>query len=360
MSWIKGNRYLSESEMQNNALIIGAYLDSKGWTLNAIAGMLGNMQTESTINPGIWQSLNSTNTSGGFGLVQWTPSTNYTNWASSNGYAIDDGNGQLKWIDEVTASVGQWIKTDDYYFSFSEFKTSTESPEYLASAFLKNFERAGVEKETERRTQARTWYTYLTENLNVNTFTPRLDSSGMEGSIYWYSGNPFYQSGYGLPNCTCYAWGRFWEISDTSGDGSNKPTLPTGDAGVWWERVTGYETGQTPKLGAVICWSDNTGGAGHVGIVEKIAENGDITVSQSAWGGTYFWTNTKSAADGYSYGKFTFQGFIYNPFVTGSGGGGGNSGSENIYPILSPKKRKGFKFVLFNQRRRTQWINRNF
>lgn len=47
--------------------------------------MLGNMETESTINPGIWQSLNSGNASGGFGLTQWTPATKYINWANNNG-----------------------------------------------------------------------------------------------------------------------------------------------------------------------------------------------------------------------------------------------------------------------------------
>lgn len=347
MSWIKGNRYLTESEMQNNALEIKAYLVSKGWSPNAIAGMLGNMETESTINPGIWQNLDSGNTSLGYGLVQWTPSTNYTNWATSNGYAIDDGTAQLKWIDEVTTTVGQWIPTDSYDFSFSTFKTSTETPEYLASAFLKNFERAGVEKESLRREQARKWYNYITSSEETS-FTPRLTSERMEGAIYWYSGNPFHLAGYGMPNCTTYAWGRFWEISDTAGNGSNKPTLPTSDAGKWWGQVTGYETGQTPKLGAVICWSDNTGGAGHVAVVEKIAENGDITVSQSAWGGDYFWVNTKSAADGYSYNHYTFQGFIYNPHVTSGGGSGGGA----IYPLLTKKKRKGYNFVLFNRQRR--------
>ncbi len=349
MSWIKGNRYLTESEMQNNAMEIRAYLVSKGWTLNAIAGMLGNMETESTINPAIWQSLDSSNKSGGYGLVQWTPSTNYTNWADSHGYDITDGVAQLKWIDEVTTTVGQWIRTDSYDLSFGDFKTSTKSPEYLASAFLKNFERAGVEKETARREQARKWYNYIT--ADVVTFTPRLTSDGMEGAIYWYSGNPFYQSGYGLPNCTCYAWGRFWEISDTSGDGSNRPTLPTSDAGKWFSQVSGYETGTSPKLGAVICWSDDTGGAGHVAIVEQIMDNGDIVVSQSAWESTYFWTNTKSAADGYSYNHYTFQGFIYNPHVT-TGGGSDEPEVPVYYPATQRKKRKGFNFVLFNQNRR--------
>ena len=45
-------------------------------------------------------------------------------------------------------------------------------------------------------------------------FNPRLNLNGMLNNFYWYSDNPFYQSNYGLPNCTCYAYGRFWEISD--------------------------------------------------------------------------------------------------------------------------------------------------
>lgn len=164
MSWIKGNRYLSSSEMQNNAQMVNTYLSARGWSKNAIAGILGNMQSESGINPGIWQSLNENNMSGGFGLVQWTPATNFTDWADNNGYSWDDGNAQLKWIDEMTVSVGQWIPTSSYNFSFSTFKTSSESPEYLASAFLKNFERAGVEVEEERRTQARSWFNFLSES----------------------------------------------------------------------------------------------------------------------------------------------------------------------------------------------------
>ena len=72
-------------------------------------------------------------------------------------------NGQLTWIDSVTVSFGQWIATDAYPLSFDQFKVSGESPEYLASAFLKNFERAGVEVEAERRQQARYWYNYLSQ-----------------------------------------------------------------------------------------------------------------------------------------------------------------------------------------------------
>lgn len=166
MNWISGNRYLNEAEMQNNALIIEAYLASKGWTKNAISGLLGNMESESGINPGIWQSLNEGNMSGGFGLVQWTPATNFTEWANSKGYDWVDGTAQLKWIDEETVSFGQWIPTSEYNFSFEAFKTSSETPSYLASAFLKNFERAGVEVEEERRTQAEKWFAFINSGTN--------------------------------------------------------------------------------------------------------------------------------------------------------------------------------------------------
>ena len=164
MAWTISNNYLTESQMQGNALEVYNFFSARGWTLNAIAGMLGNMERESNINPGLWQSLNYGNYSGGYGLVQWTPATNYTDWASANGYSITDPQGQMIWIDTMTVSSGQWIATSEYNLSFDSFKTSTQSPEWLASAFLKNFERAGVEAEDERRSDARKWYNYLSQS----------------------------------------------------------------------------------------------------------------------------------------------------------------------------------------------------
>ena len=207
--------------------------------------------------------------------------------------------------------------------------------------------------ERRKREQA-LFNTPVGETVN---FTPRLTAEGIEGSIYWYSGNPFYTAGYGLPNCTCYAWGRFWEISDNTGDGSNKPTLPTGDAGTWFNKVTGYETGNTAKLGAVVCWSEE-GQAGHVAIVEQILENGDIVTSNSAWNSTFFYTKTISKADGYNFSSYVFQGFIYNPYV--------NATEPDEPDIPDPpyqpgKKRKGFNFILFNRNRRMkQWKGKKY
>lgn len=156
------------------------------------------------------------------------------------------------------------------------------------------------------------------------TYTPRTTSSGMPGSNFWYNAsyNPFYPT-YGLPNCTCYAWGRWYEINNS------RPSLPTGDAGTWWNNVSGYQTGSTPKLGAIICFSGGPySGRGHVAVVEKIYSDGSVLFSNSGYTrdpslypSLYFYLrcahpndNYQTGAHGYSgYAGYTFQGFIYNP-----------------------------------------------
>jgi hypothetical protein len=83
----------------------------------------------------------------------------------------------------------------------------------------------------------------------------------------------------------------------------------------WWYGYTmdGYQRGQTPKLGAVICWYSTRSG-GHVAIVEEIKPNGDIVTSNSAYSGSYFYMKTLSPKNNYYMGSaYTFQGFIYNP-----------------------------------------------
>ena len=339
MATYSSNEYLGEygSKMTSNAEYIYSFFKEKGWSKNAICAMLGNMQRESTINPGIWQNLDSGNYNGGLGLVQWTPATKLINWCDENNLSYLSIDAQCKRIIYELENNVQWIVTSDYPETFKQYSTSTKSIEYLTYCFLKNYERAGVEAVSERIAHANYWFNHL-EGTN---FVPRLNSDGINGSPYYYDKNPFHLAGYGMPNCTTYAWGRFWEISDINKDYSNKPKLSTRDAGRWFEYTEdGYERGQVPKLGAVACWSDDTGGAGHVGIVERIFENGDIVISQSGWESSYFWTSTKLAENGYSYDGRTFQGFIYNPFVT----------EIKPTPFIKMKRSK-YKFVLFNRRK---------
>ena len=348
------NAYLSQSEMQDNANYIYSYLKNKGWTKESICGMLGNMQRESTINPGIWQNLDEGNTSLGVSLVQWTPATNYLDWCTANNLDWTHIESALKRILWELENGEQYYATDSYPESFSEFTKSTKSVTYLASCFLHNYERAGVAAEAERQANAEYWFANVSE-VDVGTseasdYIPRLDSEGMENSPYYYDKNPFHQAGYGLPNCTTYAWGRFWEIYDVNKTYENPPKLSTSDAGNWYGYTSdGYERGSTPKLGAVICWSDTTGGSGHVGIVEEIFDNGNITVSQSGWNSDYFWTSTRTLGGGdYSYNHYQFQGFIYNPVKYESGGG-----DTPTPPTPSwAKKHQGYKFVLFKKRQK--------
>lgn len=158
MAWISGNRYLSLSEMQNNADIIHYFFRAAGWTDNAIAAMLGNMQSESTINPGIWEGL--VPYDGGYGLVQWTPYTNYSNWAG-DGWQ-DNGQKEMERIIYELNNGLQWYATTKYDMSFEDFTTSQDTPSYLAQVWLYNYERPQVKPQPIRSTRANYWYEYIT------------------------------------------------------------------------------------------------------------------------------------------------------------------------------------------------------
>lgn len=153
----------TQADMENNALIINDYFTRLGWTVNAVAAMLGNMQLESYINPGqtqIGYSLDST--AGGFGLVQWTPRTKFSNWAGSSW--ATDYDLQLERIKQecYNGLDGQWIPTaTDGYMTFPQFAVSTNNPGDLAMTFERSYER-GTPFEPQRRANANAWYTYLT------------------------------------------------------------------------------------------------------------------------------------------------------------------------------------------------------
>lgn len=155
-----GNRYLTREEQEANATYIKDFLLQRGWTLNAICGMLGNMQAESTINPGIWQNLTE-NTSNGFGLCQWTPATKLISWANDKGLDPADMDTQLLRIIYEVETGTQYYKTPTYPLSFEAFTQSEKSPEYLAGAFLYNYERPKNYNIKPRQTNARSWWTFF-------------------------------------------------------------------------------------------------------------------------------------------------------------------------------------------------------
>ena len=131
-------------------------------------------------------------------------------------------------------------------------------------------------------------------------YKPRLTAPTSDNAYYNSKLNRYSQTGYGMPNCVAYAYGRVYEMNGKA------PKITHGNAGEWWsinKQGGYYKYGSKPKVGAVVVWSN------HVAVVEQIHKNGSITISESHYGGTYF--DTKTVTDyTYHYGQ-TFYGFIY-------------------------------------------------
>lgn len=110
---------------------------------------------------------------------------------------------------------------------------------------------------------------------------------------HYYSDNPFSWSGNGLPNCTCYAYGRIYEIMDC------KPDVYRHNAKQWFDYNKDnhiYPYGYKAKLGAIAVYNgimtdENGETYGHVAVVEDYDDE-TYTVSESNYGGEYFLTET--------------------------------------------------------------------
>lgn len=90
-----------------------------------------------------------------------------------------------------------------------------------------------------------------------------------------YAGN-----GYAYGYCTWYAYNRRAELGRPIG--SN-----WGNASTWatYARAAGFRVDKTPEPGAVFQTTAGWGGAGHVGIVEKVNGDGSFVTSEMNYGG---------------------------------------------------------------------------
>ena len=169
------------------------------------------------------------------------------------------------------------------------------------------------------------------------TFTPRLDDSGMLNNPFWYADNPYWQAetppplpphDYGLPNCTCYAWGRVLEILTDAGYPNAyqevyNNLVPNFGHAYTWNTDTLWTVSQEPALGAVAVYDTvDSIVPGHVAVVEEIQDANTITLSQSHYGRTYFETKTVTRAENWypPSGLITFKGFIILPISVTPGG----------------------------------------
>lgn len=196
------SRPLSQSEMEINATYIYNYLGSRGWSVNAIAGMLGNFEAESTINPGRYQG--DVSSGSGWGLAQWTPHSKYTNWCEENGLVWHHMDSALLRIIYEFENGIQYDNTpmdSDYDLSSYQFMTSTASPYWLAGCFVMNYEKPAsvlynssnetyeehLQKKANtlkaRGNNAEDWYEFLTGSSAPDNPDPPVDPDPEEPEI---------------------------------------------------------------------------------------------------------------------------------------------------------------------------------
>lgn len=158
----------------------------------------------------------------------------------------------------------------------------------------------------------------LTKPEAGNPYYNRIQSGGYSGAI---KGKPTDPGCDVLANCVGYAAGRFNEILD-KGKFAYFKHPPNAEDFFAQAEPQGLKTGSEPKLGAIVCWAKGkpgTGsdGAGHVAVVEAIAEDGSITTSESGYGSSkIFWTKHRYKGEDGNWGQkaeYTFLGFIYQP-----------------------------------------------
>ncbi|EJX7993318.1 peptidoglycan DD-metalloendopeptidase family protein [Enterococcus faecalis] len=158
------------TEKEKNAWAVWQFLKSKGYSEQAAAGILGNMDQESGIMPDIDEGGGGP----GYGLVQWTsPIAGESGRAyvqrllGQAGISGDYRNitTQLKLLDWHMHN-GQYIPSAAYPYSVAQFKALTDIGT-ATMAFEANFERPAV-THPERIPMAQYWYELL-HNLKPGT-----------------------------------------------------------------------------------------------------------------------------------------------------------------------------------------------
>lgn len=171
--WYNPNAYLTNSQRENNATIMYNLFTSWGWNVNTIFALLGNMEHESSLSPGIVENLATNNPpTKGYGLIQWTNTkatvvTQNTLWAwiyaQYGNYDWQDGTKQCIFINSDDRSA--WIPVKSYPITYDQFKAGLNhnnqpaTLEYLTKAYFYNRERGTW--SNNRLTYAQKWYDFF-------------------------------------------------------------------------------------------------------------------------------------------------------------------------------------------------------
>ena len=159
-------QFTPEQVQIDNMNLVYDYFRRQNWTSNAIAGMLGNMMVESTVNPWNFQngSLDWNDPSailadnGGMGLTQWTPCRKYYQWALDEQLDPKSGTTMCDRIMWEYHNNKQWSLENYGRHTWEDFVTSTESPSILADVWLWAYERPLDPDEQQRWANAEWCY----------------------------------------------------------------------------------------------------------------------------------------------------------------------------------------------------------
>ena len=186
---------------KHNATKVYNYFNSLGWSLSAIAGMLGNMQLESWLSPALIQGTHRSRlpnsasslsdvpnnvminfydsyyglSNGGFGvgLVQWDGYTatspagqKLVSFAERYNLNWYDGDTQLFRIKREKETNIQWTSytINGIRWTWDNYPTNTQTPEVSAHVWQACYEVSATGTLPTRESNARYWYDYFYDN----------------------------------------------------------------------------------------------------------------------------------------------------------------------------------------------------
>lgn len=294
------------TDQEKNAWIVWQFLKSKGYTEQAAAGILGNMDQESGVMPDTEQI-------GGpaYGLVQWDgsayplvpPATwngreyvqNLMRAAGISGdYKIAKTQSQLL---EWCMFNGQYIPTGSYPYSVAQFKGLTNIST-ATTAFEANFERPAA-THPERVQLAIKWYNKLhglkppTPSGNLkeqldkfyNTYKERYVQNGQCVGLTtaWmatltankYGMTPWNSQAYN-PDGSPTSGNPRWNYEINIGDGISAATIGTFAPPPGWTKII-PQSAEDCKAGDIFYVGTDSGiSTGHTGIVFEDGKNGRV------------------------------------------------------------------------------------
>lgn len=297
------------TDQEKNAWIVWQFLKSKGYTEQAAAGILGNMEQESGVMPDTEQI-------GGpaYGLVQWDgsayplvpPATwngreyvqNLMRAAGISGdYRIAKTQSQLL---EWCMFNGQYIKSSAYPYSVAQFKGLTDIST-ATTAFEANFERPAV-THPERVQLAIKWYNKLhglkpptppdpggslKERLDkfYNTYKERYVQNGQCVGLTTAWMATLTANKYGMtpwnsqstnPDGSPTSGNPRWNYEINIGDGISAATIGTFAPPPGWTKIIPQKA-EDCKAGDIFYVGTDSGiSTGHTGIVYEDGKNGRV------------------------------------------------------------------------------------